>query len=384
MSRSRNRATLGNPLSGLRSRDGNEVPLSITTQKALNASSVSATASLLSQGTQPIAAGTPRRRTARCSSSTSQSHRLSSRRTTRATPTLAAPMRGASPTNAGKSRSRRAASNPSSLGLPPRVRRPPRNAENTPSAVLAATASTVRAMTEPRPVFAVVISAGLSAIPMVGGPLQTVFDAIEERTRHRAETTTREICERVGGADTVLSRIDKNPELEPLLSQAIEAATRTSMEAKRRLLAQAAAAALEDDQKVEPASLIVATLSQLEPVHIHALVRLAKAAKSSPDQDEIQRREVMRAASKVEPVPVLAALIQTGVAIATTTVWHGNGTGTPAEESGHILIHDVSDFGHRLLAYLRAADAGAELLILPSGGSAPTGDHPTPHPSTSR
>lgn len=239
-------------------------------------------------------------------------------------------------------------------------------------------------MTEPRPVFAVVISAGLSAIPMVGGPLQTVFDAIEERTRHRAETTTREICESVGGADTVLSRIDKNPELEPLLSQAIEAATRTSMEAKRRLLAQAAAAALEDDQKVEPASLIVATLSQLEPVHIHALVRLAKAAKSSPDQDEIQRREVMRAASKVEPVPVLAALIQTGVAIATTTVWHGNGTGTPAEESGHILIHDVSDFGHRLLAYLRAADAGAELLILPSGGSAPTSDHPTPHPSTSR
>lgn len=239
-------------------------------------------------------------------------------------------------------------------------------------------------MTEPRPVFAVVISAGLSAIPMVGGPLQTVFDAIEERTRHRAETTTREICESVGGADTVLSRIDKNPELEPLLSQAIEAATRTSMEAKRRLLAQAAAAALEDDQKVEPASLIVATLSQLEPVHIHALVRLAKAAKSSPDQDEIQRREVMRAASKVEPVPVLAALIQTGVAIATTTVWHGNGTGTPAEESGHILIHDVSDFGHRLLAYLRAADAGAELLILPFGGSAPTGDHPTPHPSTSR
>lgn len=222
-------------------------------------------------------------------------------------------------------------------------------------------------MTEPRPVFAVVISAGLSAIPMVGGPLQTVFDAIEERTRHRAETTTREICESVGGADTVLSRIDKNPELEPLLSQAIEAATRTSMEAKRRLLAQAAAAALEDDQKVEPASLIVATLSQLEPVHIHALVRLAKAAKSSPDQDEIQRREVMRAASKVEPVPVLAALIQTGVAIATTN-----------------LIHDVSDFGHRLLAYLRAADAGAELLILPSGGSAPTGDHPTPHPSTSR
>lgn len=61
MSRSRNRATLGNPLSGLRSRDGNEVPLSITTQKALNASSVSATASLLSQGTQRWNTTTPHR-----------------------------------------------------------------------------------------------------------------------------------------------------------------------------------------------------------------------------------------------------------------------------------------------------------------------------------
>lgn len=238
-------------------------------------------------------------------------------------------------------------------------------------------------MTEPRPVFAVVISAGLSAIPMVGGPLQTVFDAIEERTRHRAETTTREICESVGGADTVLSRIDKIPN-----------SSRFSARRSRPPLAPVWRPSAGSSRKLPPPRSRMTRRSSRHhsswprfpsrPVHIHALVRLAKAAKSSPDQDEIQRREVMRAASKVEPVPVLAALIQTGVAIATTTVWHGNGTGTPAEESGHILIHDVSDFGHRLLAYLRAADAGAELLILPSGGSAPTGDHPTPHPSTSR
>lgn len=95
---------------------------------------------------------------------------------------------------------------------------------------------------------------------MVGGPVQTVFDAVEERIRHRAEETASEICEEVGGADTVLSRINENPELEPLLTQAIEAATRTGMEAKRRLLARAAAAAFENDDNIERASLIVSAL----------------------------------------------------------------------------------------------------------------------------
>ncbi|WP_204081491.1 hypothetical protein [Mycobacterium riyadhense] len=219
-------------------------------------------------------------------------------------------------------------------------------------------------MNKPRPVIAVLISGGISAIPVVGGPIQTLFDAIVERVRHRAEITAREICEDVG-SDTVLMRIDENPELEPLLNQAIEAAAHTSMEAKRRLLARAAAAAFKDDDKVEPASLIVSTLSKLEPVHISALRRLAEAATSSQDQDYGRRGEVMRAASEAEAVPVLAALIQTGVALATTTVYPGDGTGMPAERSGHILIHDISDFGHRLLAHLRTADEGSERLILP-------------------
>lgn len=224
----------------------------------------------------------------------------------------------------------------------------------------------VQPVSKPRPVLVVLASAGLSGIPIVGGPIQTLFDAVAERIRYRAETTAREICDDVGGVDIVLSRIDENPELEALLTQAIEAATRTAMEAKRRLLAQAAAAAFNDDDKVKPASLIVSTLAELEPVHISALRRLAEAATSSQGQtDDGPRGEVMRAASEAEPVPVLAALIQTGAVIPVTTVWRGDGTGMPAERSGHLLIHDVSDFGYRLLAHLRAADEGSERLILP-------------------
>lgn len=96
MSRSRNRATLGNPLSGLRSRDGNEVPLSITTQRrSMRAASrrpprYSARARSRSRLEHHDAAPRGARRVPR------RAHRLSSRRTTRATPTLAAPMRGAS------------------------------------------------------------------------------------------------------------------------------------------------------------------------------------------------------------------------------------------------------------------------------------------------
>jgi hypothetical protein len=218
-------------------------------------------------------------------------------------------------------------------------------------------------MNEPRSAVVVVISAGLSAIPVVGGPIQTLFDAFEERVRHRAETTANEICEKAGGVGAVLSRIDENPELETLVTQAIEAATRTTMEAKRRLLARAAVAALNDDQKVEPAAMIVSTLSVLEPVHIHALARLAEAAKSS-QQDESERSAVMRAASGAEAVPVLAALVQTGVVLTSTMIAQGDGTIIPAERSGHILIYDVTGFGYLLLAYLRTADEDSERLML--------------------
>ena len=223
---------------------------------------------------------------------------------------------------------------------------------------------TVRAMTAPRSVIAVVISAGLSAIPVVGGPVQTVFDAIAERVRYRAEITAREICESVG-ADTVLTRIGENPELEALLTQAIEAATRTGMEAKRRLLARAAAAALQDDEKVDPASLIISVMSQLEPVHIRALARLAAASTSSRDSDEKQRSQAMIAASEAEAVPVLATLIQTGVAIPTAMVSQFNGTIAPAAGiGGSVLVHNVSTFGYSLLGQLRAADEDSERLVL--------------------
>ncbi len=86
----------------------------------------------------------------------------------------------------------------------------------------------------------------------------------------------------------MLSRIDKIPN-SSRFSPGDRGRHCTSMGAAAGL-AQAAAAALEDDQKVEPASLIVATLPVNLSPHIHALVWLAKAAKSTgPGRDPATR-----------------------------------------------------------------------------------------------
>jgi hypothetical protein len=189
----------------------------------------------------------------------------------------------------------------------------------------------------------VVVSAAISALPTVGGPMQTIFDAIEERQRFRAESTTREIFE-IAGEDIVVQRSQEDPELQALLGNTIEAAMRTGMEAKRKLLARAAAAAFQNDERIDPATLIVSALSQLEPVHIRALARLAK----------VEQGAAMKAASDSEPVPVRAALIQTGVAIPSTMVF-----------GGAVQIADVSEFGRHLLQELReAAEEDNERLAL--------------------
>ena len=86
-------------------------------------------------------------------------------------------------------------------------------------------------MTEPRPVIAVVISAGLSMVPTVGGALQTVYDAVEERRRDRIESTAREIAE-TAGEERMVTRVLEHPRLEALLGEALEAAARTGFEAK--------------------------------------------------------------------------------------------------------------------------------------------------------
>lgn len=188
-----------------------------------------------------------------------------------------------------------------------------------------------------------VVSGALSAIPTIGGPLQTAFDALVERRRYRVETTAREIVDTVGEERTV-SRLLDDPQLEALLAEALEVAARTGFEAKRRLLGRAVADALlgDDDAALDSGVLIVAALAQLEPVHVRALIRLEKAMAVSDESDDERRRSAIREFNKTQPVPVLAALEKSGVMIPSTFI--GGGVGAFA----------ISDFGTQILRQLRA------------------------------
>jgi hypothetical protein len=197
---------------------------------------------------------------------------------------------------------------------------------------------------EPRSVVAVIISAGLSAIPGVGGPIQTFFDYAVEQQRKRVRSTALEVVEAVGEA-ALLGRVQENPELESLLVQALEAASRTGHEAKRKLLGKAAAQALMSDDAIDPAVLVVHALSQLEPVHIRALARLVGFSDSLgpwPEEDTTEfherTKEMVIYGEEQIALPILVALVNTGVVMQTTNAF-GGGT----------HLHDVSAFGRDLL-----------------------------------
>ena len=90
--------------------------------------------------------------------------------------------------------------------------------------------------------------------------VKTFFDAFEERRRARARQTLVEATEIVGGVDALLSRIGDNTDLQDLLVRGLEAAFRSSYEAKRKLLTKAVASAFENDEAIDPANLMVMAL----------------------------------------------------------------------------------------------------------------------------
>jgi hypothetical protein len=210
-------------------------------------------------------------------------------------------------------------------------------------------------MSEPRSWLSVFISAGYSALPVIGGPAQTIFDALDERSRRNAEQAALEFSRAVD-PDTVARRLDENPDLEAVLAQAISAATYTGLAAKRKLLARAAAAAFGDDDRVEPATLTVLALAELEPVHIRALAKLVDAAgrlnrseipwdKGDPMEHPDSPTGIFRQLA----APIRAVLIRTG----TIEGQYGN------------PITQVTDFGTRLIQELMSvADEDNERLFL--------------------
>ena len=114
-------------------------------------------------------------------------------------------------------------------------------------------------------------------------------------------------------------------------------------------MARAAAAAFSNDEKVDPAILVVLALAQLEPVLIRALARLVEVSDRDREAGD-ERKTAIEQAQEDISIPIRATLIQTGVAIPATSILGGG-----------VRVYDVSDFGRELLRQLKeVADEDSE------------------------
>jgi hypothetical protein len=219
----------------------------------------------------------------------------------------------------------------------------------------------------------VAVGEAFSMIPVVGKLGKALWENANEWRRFRGEETAKQIAEIVG-PDELYRRAQEDVELAALLVQVLEAAERSGFEAKRNLLVMAAANAFQNDEAIDPAVLVVRALSQLEPVHIRALVRLVALSDSlgpPPDDEQIpkvgvidggtaqnfaaeeaarERAQTMLEAGLQIPLPVLVTLINTGVVTQATVMASG------------AYLDDVSRFGRQLLRDLQQADPEDEIF----------------------
>src|SRR5204862_3700539 len=79
------------------------------------------------------------------------------------------------------------------------------------------------------------LRAGLSVVPTVGDPALVVLDAVRQRWGTNLRDTASEIIAGVP-ADVLAARLRDSNEFAALVGNALDTATRTGYEAKRRLL----------------------------------------------------------------------------------------------------------------------------------------------------
>jgi hypothetical protein len=189
--------------------------------------------------------------------------------------------------------------------------------------------------------------ATLASYPMVGGAAQVLYEDQRARQAAKMGRTIQSIIE-ITGEPALAAALDRDPYVEALFVNAVDAAMRTALEAKRALLAKAAADPVIDIAKLDESYLIVAALSVLDVPHVRALKALAE------EWDDVQKHPTDLARwgrSKVWgslPAPIRAGLERTGAARAERTTAHRD---EPNRQDG------ITDFGLELIAKL--IDEGA-------------------------
>lgn len=204
--------------------------------------------------------------------------------------------------------------------------------------------------------------AALASLP--GGELlATLVDFERERQVRTALDLVNRVTERTG-EEALLARVRGSQEISAAFRQAMEAATRTGHETKRRALPHIIVAAVLDDARIDESALLVSALRDLDEPHLRTLEAMRRAG------EKIESKVAARGVdTRVGPGPSLAERFENSViaqikadtssvpsvvvvALARAGVIEPRGTiaSIPATRPEH---HRVSGFGHRLLDYVR-------------------------------
>ena len=181
--------------------------------------------------------------------------------------------------------------------------------------------------------------------------MEVLFDQVRARRAAAGGKTIASIIE-ITGQPALEQRLERDPAVEAVFVTAVDAAVRSGLEAKRRLLARAVADAVMDEAKLDESYVLTSILAELDVPHVRTLKALGDewaVAQETPVEG------VSWGISKVwasTPSPIRAALIRTGTAIPATSNFHAKGE--PNRQEG------ISDYGLEVLKQLLEEGYAAE------------------------
>lgn len=143
-------------------------------------------------------------------------------------------------------------------------------------------------MPDIRPWDETLADAGSALLPGWAQATKIVLDQVYARHVQRAETTLMAIVEATS-PERLGECLDEFPVLEATFSEALETASRTGLDAKRRLLAQVVARAVLDDARIDEAALMTSVLREIDAPHVRVLEQLVRI------EDEVEVEAAERA-----------------------------------------------------------------------------------------
>jgi hypothetical protein len=200
---------------------------------------------------------------------------------------------------------------------------------------------------------------GLS--PRLGAVLQYA-QAVSQRATARRQILVAAVLEdsKLEAGDFI-RHLHNDERLSALFETTLDAASRSAYESKLLLLARVVAQAINDKARIDDSVLMAATIRELDPPHVRALLILARTPTHLTSTDHIKELEAKRGDGDDAVYPTAPSwLLRHEMNVSDDIADALSGV---LERQAFIIINTpascawtVTDYGHRILSHLRAVD----------------------------